>query len=125
MAAEAVVQVAVVLNERLAGLTLREIRGTLSERLRDAAPDAGSSELINIFIQEADELFDVPAGAGAAPGGVVLGSAQLLAGQPEVATQESLQSPLAVTERRDLLREAVARRLRRGLTVPLGGGPPG
>src|SRR5207249_11684315 len=48
MAAEAVVQVAVVLNERLAGLTLREIRATLSERLRDAAPDAGSSELINI-----------------------------------------------------------------------------
>src|SRR5213596_3887364 len=77
MAAEAVVQVAVVLNERLAGLTLREIRATLSERLRDAAPDAGSSELINIFIQEAGELFDVPAGSGAAPGGVVLGSAQL------------------------------------------------
>src|SRR6266568_4018459 len=57
--------VAVVLNERLAGLTLRDIRATLSERLRDAAPDAGSSELINIFIQEAGELFDVPAGSGA------------------------------------------------------------
>src|SRR5881628_1852683 len=121
MAAEAVVQVAVVLNERLAGLTLREIRATLSERLRDAAPDAGSSELINIFIQEADELFDVPAGSGAAPGGVVLGSAQLLAGQPEFATQESLQGLLAVTERRDLLREALARRLGGGLTITIGG----
>src|SRR5256712_750254 len=127
MAAEAVVQVAVVLNERLAGLTLREIRATLSERLRDAAPDAGSSELINIFIQEAGELFDVPAGSGAAPGGVVLGSAQLLAGQPEFATQESLQGLLAVTERRDLLREALARRLGGGVTITLGGedqGPP-
>src|SRR5467141_5061005 len=41
MAPEIVVQVAVVLNERLAGLTLREIRATLSQRLRDAAPDAG------------------------------------------------------------------------------------
>jgi len=121
MAAEAVVQVAVVLNERLAGLTLREIRATLSERLRDAAPDAGSSELINIFIQEAGELFDVPAGSGAAPGGVVLGSAQLLAGQPEFATQESLQGLLAVTERRDLLREALARRLGGGLTITIGG----
>src|SRR5881396_3139100 len=86
LAPEIVVQVALVLNERLAGLRLREIRATLSERLRDAAPDAGSSELLNIFIQEADDLFDVPAtGAG---GGVVLGSAQLLAGQPEFATKE-------------------------------------
>src|SRR2546426_387475 len=124
MAAEAVVQVAVVLNERLAGLTLREIRATLSERLRDAAPDAGSSELINIFIQEAGELFDVPAGAGAAPGGVGLGSAQLLAGPPEFATQGSLQGLLAVTERRDLLREALAPPLGGGVAIPIRGGPP-
>src|SRR6059036_980100 len=118
MAAEAVVQVAVVLNERLAGLTLREIRATLSERLRDAAPDAGSSELLNIFIQEADDLFDVPAtGAG---GGVVLGSAQLLAGQPEFATKERLQGLLEVTERRDVLREALAKRLGQGLTITIG-----
>src|SRR5213083_1701054 len=96
LAPEIVVQVALVLNERLAGLRLREIRATLSERLRDAAPDAGSSELLNIFIQEADDLFDVPAtGAG---GGVVLGSAQLLAGQPEFATKERLQGLLEVTE---------------------------
>ena len=113
-----VVQVALVLNERLAGLRLREIRATLSERLRDAAPDAGSSELLNIFIQEADDLFDVPAtGAG---GGVVLGSAQLLAGQPEFATKERLQGLLEVTERRDVLREALANRLGQGLTITIG-----
>src|SRR6266699_3015602 len=91
MAREAVAQVAVVLNERLAGLTLKHIRATLPDRLRDAtAPaESGAGELLNIFIQEADELFDVRgagAGAGVAPGGVVLGSAQLLAGQPEFAT---------------------------------------
>src|SRR2546425_7439988 len=119
MAAEAVVQVAGVLNERLAGLTLREIRGTLSERLRDAAPDAGASELLNIFIQEADDLFDVPA-TGPAGGGVVLGSAQLLAGQPEFATKERLQGLLEGTERRDGLREALARRLGQGLTITIG-----
>src|SRR5207245_3282909 len=72
MAPEVVGQVGAVLNERLAGLALREIRATLSARLRDAAPDAGSSELLNIFIQEADDLFDVPP-AGSAAGGVVLG----------------------------------------------------
>jgi heat-inducible transcriptional repressor len=118
MAPEAVVQVALVLNERLAGLTLREIRATLPDRLRDAAPDAHSSELLNIFIQEADGLFDVPA-AGSA-GGVVLGSAQMLAGQPEFATKERLQGLMEVTERRDLLREALAKRLGRGLTITIG-----
>src|SRR5216684_372245 len=110
MAPEIVVQVAVVLNERLAGLTLREIRATLSERLRDAAPDAGSSELLNIFIQA----------TGAVGGGVVLGSSQLLAGQPEFATKERLQGLLEVTERRDVLREALAKRLGQGLTITIG-----
>src|SRR5437879_9503640 len=118
MAPAIVVQVALVLNERLAGLTLREIRTTLSDRLRDAAPDVGSSALLNIFIQEADDLFDVP--ATGAVGGVVLGSAQLLAGQPEFATKERLQGLLEVTERRDVLREALARRLGQGLTLTIG-----
>jgi heat-inducible transcriptional repressor len=119
LAAEAVAQVAEVLNERLAGLTLRDIRATLPERLRDAAPAAGASELLNIFIQEADDLFDLPA-AGNAAVGVVLGSAQLLAGQPEFATKERLQGLLEVTERRELLREALSTRLGQGLTITIG-----
>src|SRR5438094_331128 len=69
MAPEAVVRVAVVLNERLAGLTLREIRATLSDRLRDAAPDPDANQLLKIFIQEADELFDVPSAAARCCGG--------------------------------------------------------
>src|SRR5256886_17204468 len=102
LAPEAVARVGVVLNERLAGLTLREIRGTLPERLRDATPDADSSELLNIFIQEADELFDMPT-AGNAGVGVVLGSAQLLGRQPGVATQGRPQGPLGGTPRRGTL----------------------
>jgi heat-inducible transcriptional repressor len=114
MAAEAVVQVSVVLNERLAGLTLKEIRATLSERLRDATPSAESSELLNIFVQEADELFEVPAS------GVLLSSAQLLAGQPEFASAERLQGLLEMTERRDQLREALTQRTSPGLTITIG-----
>src|SRR5947208_13500280 len=45
MAPEIVVQVTVVLNERLAGLALGELGATLSEPLPDAAADAGSSQL--------------------------------------------------------------------------------
>jgi heat-inducible transcriptional repressor len=117
MAEEAVVQVAVVLNERLAGLTLREIRASLSQRLRDAVSGPGPSQLMNIFLQEGGELFDVPAGAGS--DGVVLGSAQPLAGQPEFASQARLQDLLDVTERRDLLRHALAAR-EDGLTITIG-----
>src|SRR5256712_3675457 len=112
LAADAVQHVTVVLNERLAGLTLKEIRATLADRLRDAAPDEpGSSELLNIFVQEAEDLFDVPSGA------VHLGSTQPLAEQPEFSTRERLQGLLDVTERRDLLREALAARGAEGLTI--------
>src|SRR5437016_7799688 len=48
LAADAVQHVTVVLNERLAGLTLKAIRATLPDRPRNAAPDEpGSSELLN------------------------------------------------------------------------------
>jgi heat-inducible transcriptional repressor len=118
---QTVVEVAVVLNGRLAGLKLREIRATLSERLRDAGSGPDLNELINIFIQEADDLFDVQMGGAGGGDGVLLGSAQLLAGQPEFATKEGLQGLMQITERRDLLREALARRLGGGLTITIGG----
>jgi heat-inducible transcriptional repressor len=118
LAAEAVQKVTVVLNERLAGLTLKEIRATLADRLRDATPaEAGSSELLNIFVQEAEGLFDVPI---AAAGPVHLGSTQPLAGQPEFATRAQLQGLLEVTERRDLLRDALTARGGEGLTITIG-----
>ena len=115
MAGEAVAHVAVVLNERLAGLTLKEIRSSLAERLRDATTAPGASDLLNIFVQEAEELFDV-----SAPAGVVLGSTQPLTIQPEFATKERLQGLMEVTERRDLLREALAARGGEGLTITIG-----
>ena len=117
LASDAVQKVTVVLNERLAGLTLKEIRATLADRLRDATPaEPGSSELLNIFVQEAEELFDVPT----SPAPVVLGSTQSLAGQPEFSTRAQLQGLLEVTERRDLLRDALAARGGEGLTITIG-----
>ena len=127
LAAEAVQQVTVVLNERLARLTLKEIRATLADRLRDASPsESGSSELLNIFVQEADDLFDVPiapsrgGGGGGGGGPVHLGSTQPLTGQPEFSTRAQLQGLLDVTERRDLLRDALTARGGEGLTITIG-----
>ena len=95
-----------VLNERLGGLTLKEIRATLPERLRDSAPagERGAAELLNVFIQSADELFVSPEPPDA---GLHLGRASVLAEQPEFASGERLRSLIELTERRDLLQRAV------------------
>ena len=58
-------EVARILNERLAGLTLQRIRATLTERLRDAASAAEGRELLNIFIAEGEEIFDLVGRRGA------------------------------------------------------------
>lgn len=107
---EALVPVALVLNERLAGRTLREIRQTLPERMRDAAPsdDGAATELLNIFLQSADDLFDWSEIAGDA---LHLGRASVLANQPEFASGASLKNLIELTERRDLLAEVLVARV--------------
>src|SRR5215217_6287871 len=60
----ALADVSVVLNERLGGHSLREIRGTLLDRLRDVtAPSSDAADLLNIFLQEGEQLFDMKLGA--------------------------------------------------------------
>src|SRR5690242_4358937 len=49
IADSALTAVTAVLNERLSGLTLEQIRTSLASRLRDAAPVGSASELLNIF----------------------------------------------------------------------------
>jgi heat-inducible transcriptional repressor len=61
IAETAVAQVTAVLNERLAGLTLDLIRRSLAIRLRDASAGPDAHELLNIFVQEAETLFDAVA----------------------------------------------------------------
>jgi len=108
--------VARVLNERLAGLTLYAIRTTLPERLRDAGNSSNGSELFNIFIAEREGIFGLPEDESA----VVLGSAQMLADQPEFASNTRMRELLRLTEGRDLLKEALAMRRRHGLSVTIG-----
>ena len=117
MPADVVQRVARTLNERLSGLTLQEIRTTLSQRLRDAERTPHERELLNIFIEEGEEIFGLSAGHDA----VVLGSAQMLAGQPEFASSGRIRDLLDLTERRDLLQQALSARRGSGLTITIGG----
>ncbi|MDQ3555850.1 MAG: heat-inducible transcriptional repressor HrcA [Gemmatimonadota bacterium] len=110
VAPAALASVARVLNERLAGLPLQEIRATLPERLRDslAGDDPHASELLNVFLQSADEWLRVAPGAGSE---LHLGRASVLALQPEFASGERLKELIELTERRDLLREVLGERI--------------
>lgn len=106
---EALVSVTMLLNERLAGQSLADIRRTLPERLRDTGSldDAAATELLNIFVQWTDDLLG-PAEAGAED--VHLGHTSVLARQPEFASGSRLKSLIELTERRDLLASVLAGR---------------
>ena len=112
----AIVQdVARILNERLAGLTLQQIRSSINERLRDAGASDGR-ELLNIFIAEREGIFDL----SNEPNAVMLGSAQMLADQPEFASNSRMRDLLRLTEGRDLLKQALASRRTQGLSITIG-----
>jgi heat-inducible transcriptional repressor len=115
---EAIATVSLVLNERLTGLTLREIRTTLRDRLRDTRAGVGEQELLNIFVEQADHIFDVAAAGGS---GVMLGSTQMLANQPEFSSKQRMRTLLEITEQRDLLQDAILASENRGLSVTIGG----
>lgn len=115
----ALASVTQVLNERLSGLTLSQVRTTLSARLRDSAPagDPTASELLNIFIQSADEWLELPA----AENTLHLGRASILTEQPEFQSGSKLKGLLELTEQTDLLAGMLAaRKGAQGLTVTIG-----
>ncbi len=88
-------EVQVVLNERLAGMSLSDIRLSLGMRLRDAQTSAEGGDLLNIFVQEGNTLFDLPS---AGEESVVLGQASVLADKPEFATGEAMRKLIELTD---------------------------
>lgn len=114
-------EVARILNERLAGFSLLEIRNTIGERLRGATDGGDGQELLNIFIAEGEGIFDL----SNEPNAVVLGSAQMLAEQPEFASKSRMRDLLRLTEGRDLLKQALAERRAQGLSITIGAENPG
>jgi heat-inducible transcriptional repressor len=116
--ADAIVSITLVLNDRLAGLTLRQIRHTLGERLRDTGSTPAESELLDIFLATGDQIFDLPPGDD----GVVVGRPSVLADQPEFASGEKMRSLMALTEQRDVLQRVLGQRAHTNcLTITIGG----
>lgn len=119
IADSAVAEVAHVLNERLAGLSLSDIRATLASRVRDTASTRDAHELLNVFVQEGDLLFDVPLVPD--DEGVVLGQTSVLAEQPEFASGDNMRRLLALTDRQEQLAEMLRHRSESsGISITIG-----
>ena len=116
---DAIGSVGLVLNERLGGLTLREIRSSLAFRLRDAQAPGSAAELLNIFVEEGEQYFAKAAKSDDAA--VVLGQPSLLAEHPEFATGDSMRQLLAFTETPDHIADVLRRRSPQpGITITIG-----
>ena len=118
IADEAMVEVSIVLNERLVGLTLDQLRTSLAARLRDVQTRPETAELLNIFVQEGDQVFTRAADPLVA---VVLGQPSFLADQPEFASGERLRQLFDLTEQRQQLASMLgARPGSNGLSITIG-----
>ena len=120
IADNALAEVTAVLNERLGGLTLGQIRNSLPARLRDTRADPRTAELLNIFVQEGEHLFEaaLPTSEGHQ---VVLGAASVLAEQPEFSGADRLRRLLALTETPQALGDAIRKRTTTpGISITIG-----
>lgn len=80
------------LNERLQGLTLKQIRETFAERVKDY--DSGDSELIQLFINSADKLYSDIEGTNK----IFVGGTGEIILQPEFDDPKNLKKIIDVAE---------------------------
>jgi heat-inducible transcriptional repressor len=119
IAESALTEVTKVLNERLAGLTLEDIRASVGARLRDSVSAPRARELLNIFVQEAEALFDQNISRGEER--ILLGQASVLAEQPEFAAADRMRRLIALTESPQDLADALRRRGQTsGISITIG-----
>lgn len=101
-----------VLNERLAGLSLGEIRDSISKRLADVS---GKGRLINVLIDSKEKIW-----SNNAPDAIHLAGADRLITQPEFASQEKLSELLKVLENGQMLTEFLRNQELEGLVITIG-----
>ena len=119
VADSAIAEVTRLLNERIGGLTLRQIRTSVGERLRDSDTTRDAAELLNVFIEEGDQLFD--SAMQGSDDTVLLGKPSLLAEQPEFASADNMRKLVALTETNEHLADLLRSRSDTpGITITIG-----
>lgn len=103
-----------VLNEKLAGLTLGEIKDSIDLRLKEMS-DA-DPKLIRLFLDSADNLLNLTE-----PDQMHVGGTTNIVDQPEFKDREKLRSLIEVLEEKKLLAELVsAKGIREGISITIG-----
>jgi heat-inducible transcriptional repressor len=112
--AKQVEKTAGVLNEKLSGLTLGEIKGSIDLRLKETS--AADAKLIRLFLDSTDSLLNLTE-----PDQMHLGGTTNIVDQPEFKDREKLRSLIEVLEEKKLLAELVsAKGIKEGITITIG-----
>jgi len=89
-------KVSQLLNERLSGLTLKEIRDTFADRLRDVQDE--HTGLIRLFIESVDKLFDENRTEK-----IHIGASKSMLSQPEFENTKNFKSIIELMENEDII----------------------
>jgi heat-inducible transcriptional repressor len=112
--AEQVEKTASILNEKLSGLTLGEIKDSIDLRLKETSAD--DPRLIKLFLDSTDNLLNFTE-----PDQMHLEGTTNIVDQPEFKDREKLRSLIEVLEEKKLLAELVsAKGIREGITITIG-----
>ena len=87
------------LNERLVGLTIREIRATYRERLRDLAEEPETGGLVRYFIDSGDRVFDSRTGSDR----IHLVPASEILHQPEFSSADQFRGIVELMENEEII----------------------
>ena len=90
-------EVSRLLNERLSGLTLKQIRRTFADRVRDMQNE--ETGLIRLFVESVDKVFD----ESRAKDKVHIGGTQSLLSQPEFSNAENFRGIIELLENEDII----------------------
>ena len=105
-------EVELVLNERLAGLTLGHIRDSISKRLADVS---GHGRLINLIIDSKEKIW-----TEGRTEGIHLSGADNLLIQPEFSNMEKISGLIKLLEDGSILSEFLSEALEEGLVITIG-----
>lgn len=111
---ETLEKTASILNERLCGLTLGEIKTSMDQRLKEASN--ADSKLIKIFLESGENLLNFSEADQ-----VHLGGTTNIVDQPEFKDKEKLRGLMELFEEKRLLAELVsAKGIKEGITITIG-----
>ena len=103
-----------ILNERLCGLTLGEIKNSMERRLKETS--TADPKLIKVFLESSENLLNFSEIEQ-----VHLGGTTNIVDQPEFKDREKLRSLIEVIEEKKLLAELIsAKGIKEGITITIG-----